>query len=297
MKNRFQKAQVLLLTLIILSVMGVLIIGTIIIFRRDSGQVINTEKYQQILNVAETDLIRVAEEYANPSNLIENIVSDARFQDLLSSCAFRFDNQSQKSTTCQSTSDETNELNLNTEIQLIDSKDIENLSIYKDQPLQVQLDGYRSSVQIDLEDTIPSEISLSYVNQSTGLTEILRTFIDRNRLLSQNVISGNLSPYISFPEAGVISLNLQSLPSNYSTVNFEITIRIDSAENESAQVNIQPSNYTDFPYQIRNFKVKSFDSQSASTPVVQLSTFSLISSEASAFLDYPLLIDGGFIIE
>jgi hypothetical protein len=297
MKKEIQKAQVLLLTLIILSVMGVLIIGTIIIFRRDSGQVINTEKYQRILNVAETDLIRVAEEYASPSSLIENIVSDARFQDLLSGCAFRFDNQSQKSTTCKSVSNETNELNLETEIQLVDSKDIENLTIYKDQPLQVALSGYKSIIYIQVDDGTPLELSISYLNQSTGLTEILRAFVDKNRLLNSSTISGNLSPYISFPESGVINLSLQALPSNYSTINFEMTIRINSTENESTQVSIRPSSYTDFPYQIRNFKIKSFDSLSVSTPVVQLSTSSLINSESSSFLDYPLLIGSGFVIE
>lgn len=294
-KKDLKKAQVLLLTLIVLSVVGVLIIGMIIIFNRDTSQIINTEKYQEILNVAETDLVRIAREYFDPSSSIESLVSDGRFQDFLTNCSFRVNDQTSKTTTCKSISTESRDKNLDTEISITDSKQIIDYEMTADQPLTINLEGYRSSLNIESSTNIPVEISINYI--TNGSNEVLRGFVDKDLLIANQDVKGNIQSITSFPQPNIITLNLSNLPSSYLLQNLQVTLRATTNIQGNITLNVIPDNFTDFPYQMREAGVKSFDSLATNSPVVNLVTRSLLKGEVAPFLDYPLLTKDNFIIE
>lgn len=294
-KPSLKNAQVLLLTLIVLSVVGVLIIGMIIIFNRDSSQVINTEKYQEILNVAETDLVRVAREYFDPARSIETLVSDGRFQDLLTNCSFRVNDQTSKTTVCKSISQQSQEKNLETEISITDSKQIIDYKMLPDQPLTIDLSGYKSSVIISANQNNPLEISINYI--VNGKSEVLRGFIDRDLLIADQEIKGNIQTITSFPQTNIININLSNLPSSYFLQDLQITFRRYDTVQKNTSITVVPDNFTDFPYQIREISVKSFDSLALNSPVVNLVANLPLKGEVLPFLDYPLLTKSSFIIE
>lgn len=294
-KKSLKKAQVLLPTLIVLSVVGVLITGMIIIFNRDSSQVINTEKYQEILNVAETDLVRIAREYFNPSTSIESLVSDGRFQGLLSNCSFRVNDQTSKTTICKSISEQSQEKNLDTEISITDSKQIIDYEMSPDQPLTIDLSGYRSSVIISSNVNTPLEISINYT--LNGNSQVLRGFIDTDLLIADQATKGNIQSITSFPQTNTISLNLSALPLSYLLQNLQITFRSSTNLQNNVTLTVVPNNYSDYPYQIREASVRSFDLLASNSPVVNLVTKSPLRGEVAPFLDYPLLTKDNFIIE
>lgn len=288
--NSNKKGQIMVITLIVLMILGVVIVGLIILINRDTGQVTSNKKSQQIYNVAETELLAVVSEYADPSISLTNIPNCV--QTTTQNAGIKFD--------CEATDEALDgNLTITTKLDIEETKQIENLEIRKDQTFTMNLDGYNSTLTFDWDRDAAVEFTVTFFDDNnlngvwdTGETLESKTGVyDTNSILYEN--SGGSSD-ITFGNLGATqtSLNISTisnLPAKYRAYNLSITPRLTQDTLEAVIFDITPSNFNTIPRQMRIFTATSFDATDSDTPVQILNSQVPLYPQLDSIFNYSLI--------
>ncbi len=295
-----KKAQILLVTLLVLTVVAMAVSGTVILLNRDVGQVSTSQKYQQIYNVAESQLQRVIEKYGNYNEDLNNIGND------FATCSSV---QQEENNIYECTfSDEINAATtIDTSLTAIDSKNINELSIKKDQALTVNLNGYRNGVQINWGENFAMELSITYFIDANGnsvwdnneeIQNIGDVYDLQNVFDSREGNDPNSESVFNFSifDAENVATSLQftvssidNFQANYYPMNLTVIPRSNLSSLSSTKISITPTDPSVFPYQIRSFEAKSFDSEDPSSPVATVESFIPLGSQIDSIFNYAFI--------
>lgn len=295
-----KKAQVLLITLIVLMVIAVLVLTVLTVLLRDSDQVFNTAEYQKALNVSE-ELVResvtyLGEEASLTAGLSSNL--DSFIEEYFESCSVSGQTHSTLSYEC--IGEEYLEENMVTSLVIQDVKNIENYPINNDEGLRLSLENYNlnASLEVSWDTTAAMEFLISYRN-SDGLLKS----VDEVWEPTQDILSSAPTHIVTFSnlsDDGVRRVRLSGFNniSNISSLHsIVITPRIRTTGIVESNISIQPSDYTTYPYQLREFRVTAFNSNNPNAPVVTTQAQVPLFPQLDAIFNYTLLTNGNIQID
>lgn len=290
-----KNAQVMLITLLVLIVLGVIISAIVIVLRRDVEQTVSNEKYEELYNSAEGNLQSVANTYGDYTVSLSGLVTD------FTECT---ENEANIRYTCTFVNTNFTSIESTTEVEIENSREIEEFEIDKDTSLTLDLNNYRDSVEISWDTAAAIELSLIYqdtngeyqtikdVFDQAGIFQSLSgddPFTDPNGIhaFNYNVISG-ADPTQSF----IVNLNSVSGISGADTLlALKLTPRMNQSFG-SVRFDILATNPALFPYQMRVITSASFDANDGASPVVRLETQIPLAPQVDGVFDYSLLTDG-----
>lgn len=299
------KAQILIITLLVLTIIAIITVSLVSLVNRDIQQVASNEQYEDAYNTAETQLKRVLENYSLPSTQLGTIstsLADYNCQEIQRDLNYR----------CSTTSSEFSDVPLFTEIQVEDTKEIENLVVYKDRTFDINLSGYLESIEFSWNKNAAIEFSLTYTD-TNGDYKVIRDVYDHPidgyvydsyLSLSDNPLANpNIRHPFRFKEANTpnddntsvlitISEILTSNGLSGTPVSLGVTPRMDG-ELDSILLNARAIGGAFSLNQLRVFTAKTYNSQANnSTPVANIETKIPLHPQPDSVLDASFLTNG-----
>lgn len=304
-QNKTKSGQILLVTLLVLMVLAVVIVGVVIVTNRDIGQVVSNQKYEQLYNVAETELRRVVDIYGESSSTLSDPSRDQDLSIYVQDC-IAVNETTATGYNCRMVDDNALNLTLETRVSVLERKDINDFEIYKDETISINLAGYNQGIDFSWNQDAAMEFSLSYFVDSNGngvwdtnepLEEVRDTY-DRYSVFD-SIDSSNqfqfqaLNP--SAPGRGVrlVISNIVSLQGiQYVTRSISVTPRMRVANPDPVLLSVEPTDPGSFPFQVREFVSSTFDPIDESTPFVEVSAQIPIESQIDSIFNYSIITDG-----
>ncbi|BCX13865.1 MAG: hypothetical protein KatS3mg085_397 [Candidatus Dojkabacteria bacterium] len=282
-----KNAQIMLITLMVLVILGVIISGIVIILQSDTSQTVSNEKYEQLYNNAEENLKKIAKDYAAytvslssiPTNFTECVeqIAGIKYQ-----CQF---NDSQFTT-----------ISVSNTTQIEESKVVSDYEIKKDEMFTINLNNYKNEIIFKWDRDSAIELGLLF-QDSAGQYRIVKDVFDPTNLFSSGTVnphSFNFSPISGEDPNKSFSIDLSSVSSVGSTDNLlylTVTPRMRDTFG-SIRINIEPLDPSTFPYQVRIITSSSLDQNDGQSPVVKLQTQIPLTPQIDSIFDYSLLSNG-----
>ncbi|GAB4284871.1 MAG: hypothetical protein Kow0081_2320 [Candidatus Dojkabacteria bacterium] len=296
-----KKGQIMLLTLLVLMIIAIAVIGILNLVIRDSNQVSNTGDYQLALQVSESITQRAVEVYGNNPSLIsiEELTGatgdiDSNLSDILDYCTLSVDNQEQKTFECRK--------NVGTDFTSIllvsDKKEVIDFNLEINRPLTLNLEGYLSSEGLLVSwdsNLVALELSLIYFDSSNTLkvaealwdSGSLRVSEEPEAIINELPLTTNT---FAEPDRSLQIPNFALADVN-SLVSITFTPRSKDPNVQQVTLNIIPTDYTTYPFQIREFRTTSFNPNSGSTPSVTTITQIPIEPQLDSIFNYSLITE------
>lgn len=302
-----KKAQILLITLLVLTIIAIVTVSLVTLVNRDIQQVASTEQYEEAYNTSENQLKRVLDVYSNPSVPISQLLTTFNNPNQISCIE---EDPQRKLYSCTVTSNEFSTANLQTEIQVQDTKDVNDFQIFKDRTFDMNLGGtFSGELQFWWDKNAAIEFELIYTDPS-GVIQSVRDIYENG---SPRIFTGlatdnpyndidsihpfNFQDVPTMPDATSVRftisqiLNLQGTPVSGSFLTLKITPRMTD-QFSSVLLNARASS-TAIPDQIREFKSTSVNqSAGASTPVAVIETKIPLAPQPDNFLDSAITTEG-----
>jgi hypothetical protein len=305
LRQKRKEGQILLVTLLVLMVLAVAIVGVVIVTNRDIGQVVSNQKYEQLYNVAETELRRVIDIYGRTTSSLSDPSRDQDLAVYIQDCIAVNETVS-TGFECQMVDDNALNLVLDTRVSILERKDIQDLEIYKDETVNINLAGYNQGIDFSWNQDVAMEFIVSYFVDSNGngiwdsnepIEEVRDTY-DRYGVFDSLDPSNQfqfqaLNP--SQPGRGVrlIISNILSLQGiSYVTRSVSVTPRTRVANPDPVLLTVEPTDPGSFPFQVREFTSSTFDPIDDATPFVEVSTQIPIESQVDSIFNYSIITDG-----
>ncbi len=294
-----KKGQILLVTMLVLMVLAIVIVGIVIVTNRDVSQVVQNQKYEQLYNVAETELQKVVAKYGDSTLDLSQLPND---RDLSQISGCRPVNESlEVGYDCDVSDENALGLELDTSIRVVERKEIRNLEVFKDEAITLRLEGYERGLTVSWDQNVAFEFVLNVFEDTNGnriwdqtekITEV-RDIYDSGGVFTSK---DNSNPFGFSGNNQSISFvidNITSLPSNYRTRSLTIIPRTRANNPNPVLVNVIPSDPASFPFQVRAFETVTFDETDNNTPVVEVNSQVSLESQIDSIFNYSLITNGG----
>ncbi len=297
----YKKGQILLITMLVLMVLAIVIVGIVIVTNRDIGQVTTNQKYEQLYNVAETELQRVVAKYGVSTVRLGDLSRDPDLDEYITDCtpvneslALGYD--------CSVSDENALGLELDTEILVVDRKEIRNLEIYKDESITVKLEGYKQSLDVTWDQNVAMEFSMNFFidSNNNGTWDQNEEIKEVSDIFDNFGVFNSKDPTNTF---GFTSINsgrgvrfrinsISTLPANYYTRSITITPRTRENNPNPVLLSVVPSDPGSFPFQVRAFETTTYDTLDNNTPVVEVNSQVSLESQIDSIFNYSLITNG-----
>jgi hypothetical protein len=181
--NKTYRGQILVITLLTLTIVGVLVTTIVVVTRRDFNQSANSEKYERLYNTADNNLQTLITDFGAPSVQLSTLPA-ANCTAIVSNNYYR----------CTYTNQElTGDFVTTTNVFIENKKNVEDYVLKKDTALLLDINNYLGGFNFswDQED-VALEIVVIYSNNlPNGRLNITRDIYDRN---STKVIDSQSQP-------------------------------------------------------------------------------------------------------
>jgi len=306
-----KKGQILLITLLVITILSILTVSAIVFATKDIKQVAQNNQYNQSYNVAENQLQRILSSYSDPKKSLiggtTNLTNDPLFYSIgKSSCIQNLNITNPIANTevdCTFNTDRTfSSFPTISVVKVTDTKDLLSYTILKDQALDINLSnsgsGYSNGINISwIQPNIALDIAYTYLD-ATGNYKTIRDVYDYNgslfNLKGTYVITPSGTHPFSYsltPQPGtstIINLNLSTIPGYLSSVGLRITPRMSSGISSDI-FNITPTTYTNYPAQIRTFNSSTYNANDNVSPIAQVVSKINLFGQPNYSFDYGLI--------
>lgn len=284
------KGQILITTLLALTIITLLVASLTIIAGRDVIQLANSERYEQFYNIAESEI----KEYISSIGISQNLETHFIAGECLSPSLC------QKSINSIFTPEN---ISTQTLLTVRDTWEIKNIEVKKDNPFEIKLNNnYNGTITFQWEyDTsvvqVAFEIALLVDNGSSK--EVLRDVYNPSTAMNEIGVSGVLFP-LGMPEQDKtrFSLDLSAIGSN--KLSLWVTPRIISPGVATDIILLKEVTFSDtsnVPLQIREYIAQTSETGNLSSPVVNVVSRIPLTPQIGSLFDYVLLTDGQLKIQ
>lgn len=274
-----KKGQILLTTLLVLSILSILTVSIASIATRDIFQVGNTDKYEQTYNSIDTRLRNLIALYnASAIDYAGTFCSDGTKSQTVVSGRIEY--------TCTKNDTSFSEFAVKDDVVITDYTEVNNYPVKKDESLEIILNGYNGIIESSWDIPAAIEYTLVFRNNANEVT-VLKDIYQNSTSVFQSA-PGSVITFV--PDASTPGLKNTFTISSTSlfqgtTISLILTPRI----NTSDSVNITVKGGVGFPAQMREFRAIGVSTSATSAPVVKLSVFLPLSGQIGNFLDYALI--------
>lgn len=294
MSDKFKKAQVMLITLLVLIILGILIAGIVLVLRRDVEQTVSNVKFEQLFNSAEGNLQSLVSDFGDYT------VSLNRLPQTYSECRAIEENYEY---TCVFENSDYSSILTSTELTVVDSREVADYEIQKDKTLALDINGYSQEIQVSWDSNVAIEITLLY-RDSSGNAQIIKDIFDKYNVLES--LNGD-DPFVD-PQ-GIHAFTFSSISGEDQNRSFVTNIGTvlglglgdvpttllftprSSSSFASTRLSVQALNPSIFPHQMRVFRATSYDPSDGASPVARLETQVPLTPQIDSVFDYALLTD------
>ncbi len=170
--NNKRSGQILVITLLTLTIVGVLVTTIVLVTRRDFSQSANSEKYERLYNVADNNLQTLLADYSLPAANL-TALAGAGCQTIVNSNYYRCTYTSQESGTSFVST---------TNVFVENKKSVDDYVLKKDNALILDVNSYLSGISFQWDkENVALEVVLVYSNNlPSGRLNIVRDIYDRN---------------------------------------------------------------------------------------------------------------------
>lgn len=292
-KKRY-KGQIMLITLIVLTILSIVTVTAIVLNSRDVAQVALSKKYDNIYLASENKVLELVEVFGEYESSLASLSSSPYncigSQGSLYECSFDLDS---------------GETLLQSDVSISDEKNIEDFKVFKDRSIEIKLEGYRGDLDMYWDkpgEPLNTQASLDFVlvyrNSAGNYLSISDLYNGAGVYDSTNINSfvfsesplytGNTTTATRLSFVGAISAT------DYPVL-LSITPRMANID-DSVDMTIIPSVSGTYPDQIRKFESKAYDPLDPRTPVVNLITQIPLYPQTMGLFDYLLLSEGDITI-
>jgi hypothetical protein len=303
-----KKAQILLITILVLMVVAIVVISVIILFNRDVSQVSTNDKYQQAYNISENNIKNIIEKFGDPSVDSSTITSD------LGNCS-SLPSVEEDKYECLSSYPSQEDEQFRTRLVLSDKKEVSEFEIIKDKPFIINLESYSNGLSFDWDRDIAIELSVVYLNDlnsnniqdSNETISQLSDIYDRFSIYDSKVGDDPLAASIfnfsqndpdDLDHSFTFTINaIDGYQSTFKPKLLIITPRTKEDDTRSTKINIVPSDFSTFPYQMRYFESITFDPLDDNTPVATVMSQIPLTPQVDGIFNYSLLTQDNISLE
>jgi hypothetical protein len=219
--NRTYKGQILVITLLTLTIVGILVTTIVVITRRDFNQSANAEKYERLYNTADNNLQTLIADYSKPSSNLATIptagIPNATCITVVSGNYYR----------CNFTDQTlTGDFTARTSVFIENKKNVDDYVLKKDSALIIDITNYLGGFSFSWDKTdVALEIAIVFSNNlGFGRLNITRDIYDRNstKVIDSQVVPGftNAFPFVqnSSNPSRAFTLDISDIFNNPSAI-------------------------------------------------------------------------------
>lgn len=287
------KGQILLITLLVLTILSIATVSIVLLNTRDVSQVQNSQQYNQIYNSIENEIKGLVQAFGK-AEISLNPLNTTPY-----SCLENIPGESYK---CNLNLVSGN-LNLTAELNITDEKKYEKFQIFKDRSLEINLDGYKDDLDIywenpnlPLADQASLEFILIYRDASGEFKSLIDIYNVAGVYTSPITVSSNPFVFLENPlyPGNQFARRLDFSTTLIATDKPEKLVIIPRMKriNSSIEIDILPTINSTYPNQIRKFVGKSVISNDPNSPVVNVITQIPLYPQTLSVLDYAILTNG-----
>lgn len=205
-----KRAQILLITLIVLSIIGIITVSIVILVQRDTAQVTSSENYEEAYNASEGHLNELLNKYSDRLIPLDQLLSDFGDEDggLNPDGAGGGDGREGSQSTggndtpfaselqctqqaaggflCQVENDEFSNLDLKTEISVNELNYLKEYPLYKDRTIDLALGAYTDEITVSWDKDSAIEFTLVY-QDGGGQMQLVKDIYDPLNLYYQHL--------------------------------------------------------------------------------------------------------------
>lgn len=309
-----KKAQIMLITLIVLMIVAISVIGITILINRDTEQVAQNQAYTQIANATESKLNTYVREFGG--------LNFDLTQDLPAECNEFFDPMAPNDIvyTCEFSDNEFSTLFVDIETEFRDTNSITEVPVQVDQAYTIRLvdssgtTGYRNQLHLEWTGSIALEFTLIYENSLAGTFEAIKDIYDGHGVfesfntapqpgLAQNPNDNSPNAYHEF--TFLTNVNSLTPAQNATTIDLAAILGaspdlipqyllVTPRKNPSTAIlatdlTVEPENEATFPPQLREFVVIGFDSTNEESPSATFTSSIPLVPQLDSIFNYALL--------
>ncbi len=304
--NKKRSGQILVITLLTLTIVGVLVTTIVLVTRRDFSQSANTEKYERLYNVADNNLQNLLADYAIPSANLTQLTSEGCVP-IVPPNYYSCEYEAQESGTSFTSL---------TTVFVENKKSIDDYVLKKDTALILDVNSYLNGFNFDWDkDNVALEIVVVYSNNlPNGRLNMVRDIYDRN---TTKVISSQTQPGFvnAFPFVQGVSnparsfyLDVSDVFNNPSTIPgfingnpfiplYLAVIPRTQNLNEEITITITPDNPSSLRNQTREFRALGEDMADPEGPKASLIAKVPLLPEVPAALLNGITTNGNLILQ
>ncbi len=295
-----KKAQIMLITLVVLMILGIIVVGIVIVINRDTQETVANQKYEQVLNTAESNLQSIVQKYGNYSIALSSLPSDFNVcspvvANIEYNCTFQ--NQDFSS------------ISLTTQVNVQNTKDVREFEIKKDRSLVINLydaaitpaGGYKAGLELTWDNASALDFTLIYTDGS-GKDFAIKDVYDESNIYESLVGDDPIGDPAGIHQLDFQALDLSNLqtsvrialgtstiPAGVTIKSLRITPRMDATFG-SIHLSLEAGSKSNFPYQMREFKSTSYDQlEGQTTPVVNVLTQIPLTPQTDSIFDYSFI--------
>lgn len=275
-----KNAQIMLITLLVLIVLGILLAGIVLVLRRDTEQTVANAKFEQLFNSAEANLQSVVNEVGDASEELNTLPGS------FSECIA---DQANIEYTCTFVNSEFSSIETTTEVNIENTKEVEDYEVNKDKSFALDLNGYADTIEISWDSDVAMELTFIY-ETSGGDLQVITDIYDSPGVLDTPVVSHSFT--FSNTTSRSFQTNLSTISGFSGTARTLIlTPRTDNPLG-STRISLRAiTNIPAFPYQMRVFTSASFDQADGSSPVARIITQIPLTPQIDSIFNYGLFTD------
>lgn len=279
-EQKTQRGQILIITLLVLTILSILTVSLVILNNRDVGQTVNNEIYEKIYNSSETKLKEVVGILTSSTQSLSILTT--RYG---SSCVNLGGSIATYECNFTLTSDSDNTITYSDKVTVSNEKDIVNYGLNKDRPLTINLDGYSNAVRVGLNKAIAMEFTLIYLQGGTYRT--ISGVYDPSTG-TYNSIDPTFNTYISLISGNPLNFNLQ-FPASYSAFKLLTITPRSKAVGDAVLLSVTGTDLATYPVQVRRFNSQAYMNNNADSPSVKIVSQFPLTPQLEGMLDYALI--------
>ena len=278
--EKMKKGQILIITLLVLTILSILTISLVVLNNRDVGQTVNNEVYEKIYNSSETKLKEVIGILTNSNQSLSILPTNYG-----SSCVSLGGSIATYECNFNLTSDSDTAITYSDKITISNEKDITNYSLSKDRPLSLNLDGYAGGLRISINKAMALDFTLIYLQGATYRT--LSGVYDPSTG-TYNSTDPGFSSYFAPISGNPLNFNL-TIPAAYSAFKqLSITPR-SKAVGDAVLISVTGLDLSTYPVQVRRFYSQAYRNNDADSPSVKIVSQFPLTPQLEGMLDYALI--------
>ncbi len=274
-----KKGQILVITLLVLTILSIVTVSLVILNTRDVGQIVNSEIYDKVYNSSETKLKEIVGVVGDPTVSLSQLTSKYNTCTNLGGTILTYE----CSYSLQSDSDP--DINYSDTIKVSNEKDIVDYQLEKDRPLTLNMAGYTNNLTITLSKASAVEFTAVY-DEGGGVYGSFSDVYDPVGTYSST--NSSTRSYYTNPVPSNTNYFVFNTPSGYNYKLLSITPRLKDP-GDSLLITIKPFDYSTYPVQIRKFESNAYENGNINSPTVKIITQIPINPQTNGLLNYSLL--------